>query len=353
MEFIKNISIFVVLMGLLVLVHELGHLIAAKIFKVYCAEFAIGMGPKVYSYQGKETKYSIRLLPLGGYVSMAGEHDGELTIFPEDLPKSRYLNGIAPIKRIIVLISGVIMNIFLGILLFSLVFSLYATPGHTSNVIASVTPDSPAAKAGLREDDEIIQVVVNGETYPVNKYEDLRLATTNNQNMIEYTIKRNGETLTYQITPIYMEQANAYQVGIGFEGVPGERINFFSAIGLAFSYSFQMIKLIFVALVQLFRGIGLNNMSGPIGIFKETSAVANYGPWALVQLTALLSINLGVFNILPIPALDGGRILFVLYEMITGKPANKRIESALIIGSFVLLLALIIFVSIQDIVKLV
>lgn len=353
MEFIRNILVFIVIMGVLVLVHELGHLLAAKFFGVYCAEFAIGFGPKIYSYQGKETLYSIRALPLGGYVSMAGEYEGQMEVFPQDVPKSRYLTGIAPFKRVIVLVSGVLMNLILGILLFSLVFSLYATPGHTTNIIAHVNENSPAQQAGMQVNDEIIQVVVMGKTYPVEKFEDLAQATINNQEMIEYTVKRNDEVLTFNIQPKLVEESKAYQVGIAFDNVPGATVNFFKAMSMSVVYSFSMVKMIFITLVQLFRGIGLQNMSGPIGIYQETSAMVNYGFWAVLQLTALLSINLGVFNILPIPALDGGRIVFVLYEMITGKTANKRIESALIIGSFVLLLALILLVSIQDIVKLV
>lgn len=353
MDFIKSIIVFIIIMGVLIFVHELGHLIAAKFFGVYCAEFAIGMGPTVYAYQGKETKYSLRALPLGGFVSMAGEHDGEATIFPENLDEARYLNRIHPLKRIIVLSAGVLMNALLSIALFALVFSFYASPNQTSSVIAEVQNDSPAQRAGVQAEDEIVAVIVNGVEHAISDYNDLVMATVNNQSPVTYIVLRDNEQLSFTMQPEYNEEAQTYLVGVSFWSVPGPTLSFWQAIPVSVGYIFSMIKLILVTLAQLFSGTGFNQMSGPIGIFQETQTIVSYGFWPVIQLGALLSINLAIFNILPIPALDGGRIVFALYELVTGRPANKKVENALIIGSFLLLIGLIIIISVQDIAKLI
>ena len=353
MEFIRSIVVFILIMGVLIFVHELGHLIAAKCCGVYCAESAIGMGPVVYSWQGKETKYSLRALPLGGFVSMAGEHEGETTIFPESLDPSRFLNRIHPLKRMVVLSAGVFMNIVLGLLLFVLVFTLHATPSTTSSVIAEVSVNSPAEKAGILPEDKIIGVIVNQEEFVVDNYNDLAMATVNNQEALTYIINRDGQEMRFEMQPEYNEAYQAYQVGVSFWSEPGPTVGLFEALPMSVVYVGSMIKLIASTLGQLFRGVGFENMAGPIGIFRETQTIVSYGFWPVIQLGALLSINLAIFNILPIPALDGGRIIFALYELVVGKPANKKIENALIIGSFVLLIGLIILVSVQDIARLV
>lgn len=349
MDMLISIVSFVLVLGVIVAVHELGHLIAAKMFNVYCAEFAIGMGPKLYSWQGKETKYSLRLLPIGGYVAMAGETEQDTDLFPNDLPSERTVTGVNPWKRIIIQIAGVVMNLLLGIVIFAFVFNLWGSPYESSREIAQVLDGSPAKQAGLQPGDVITAMHIDGETVVVESYEDMDLASDDVAKERGYTVVRDGEEMTFTMTPAFDTDSESYLVGIAFGA---KSVGFFESLKIGVLYTWEAMTLIVSVVRGLFVGIGFENLSGPVGIYTATSQFASEGIIPLVFFTGIMSVNIGVVQLLPLPALDGGRVVFSLWEAITGKPVNQKLEMVLILGSFALLFLLIIMITFKDIINL-
>lgn len=345
-----DIIVFILTLGIIITLHELGHLIAAKIFGVYCREFAIGMGPKLTSFKGKETEYSLRAIPIGGYVAMAGEPD-EDDQMPEGLPFERTLPGIHPLKRIVIYLAGIIMNILLFIVAFTIFFSIVGVdnPELTTSTISMVQENSVAHEAGIIVGDKIVEIINDGQSYVINDYKDLQEATMGNTDEITYVIERDGKIESYDLVPEFDESSGRYLVGIGFE-TPRESLNVIEALGYSINFTWTYTKLIVGALANLFVGKGLDQMGGPIAIFRETSKVVDMGLLPIVAWIGQLSLNVGIFNALPIPALDGGRVLLTLVELITGKPVNKELENRLITISFLLLLGLIAVIMVNDIV---
>lgn len=349
MDSLIGIIAFVLVLSAIVAIHEFGHLIAAKFYNVYCAEFAIGMGPLVYQKKGKETVYSIRALPIGGYVAMAGETEQQNDIFPTDLPKERMITGLNPWKRMVVQLAGIFMNLVLGFVIFTIVFSMWGSPSEASTYVASVMTDSPAQVAGFKVGDEIIELVVNDRLITVESYDYMTLSSEEESLERIYTVLRDDETVKLTVTPTFDEASQRYLVGVSFGA---KALNFFEAIQAGFSYTIESMLLIFTVIRQLFVGQGLENLSGPVGIYTATSQVAAQGFVPLLYFTGILSVNVGVLQLLPLPALDGGRVVFSLWEAITGKPVNQKLETMLIVGSFVLLFLLIILVTFKDIITL-
>lgn len=346
------ILVFVITLGIIITLHELGHLIAAKAFGVYCREFAIGMGPKLFSKQGKETLYSLRALPIGGYVAMAGEPD-EDDQMPADLPYERTLPGIHPLKRIVVYLAGIIMNIFLFVLAFTIFFNFVGIqqPENMTSVISYVAPDSPAQEAGLLEGDQIIEVHKENQIYPISSYADLFEVTQDNQDEIIYVVQRENQQIEAHLVPEYSEVDNRYLVGVSFE-VPTKEVNLFESFVYSIEFLGTYSVLIFQALGGLIMGRGLDQLGGPIRIFQETSKVASFGLLPIIAWIGQLSLNVAIFNLLPIPALDGGRVLLTLAELVLGRPINKELENRLITMSFLLLLLFIGIIIVNDIVGL-
>lgn len=351
MQTILNVLAFVLVLGAIVAIHELGHLIAAKIFNVYCAEYSIGMGPKLFQIKGKETKYSIRLLPIGGYVMMAGETEAEQDLFPDDLPPERTVTGLNPWKRIIVQLAGVLMNLLLGVVIFTIVFSFNGNPYKASNEVLGILENSPAEAAGIELGDTIVSVTLEGqESITVTEYDDMDFVGNEATISRIYEVDRNGEILSFEVTPTYFEDRDQYLVGLSFGA---QEIGLISAFGVGFRYMIDSSLLIFEVIGQLFRGTGFENVAGPLGIYNVTSQVASQGFIPLLYLTGVLSVNVGIIQLVPLPALDGGRVVFSLWEAITGKPVSQKLEGVLILASFALLFLLIIFVTYKDILNLI
>ncbi|MDR1795542.1 MAG: M50 family metallopeptidase [Erysipelotrichaceae bacterium] len=342
---------FLIILSVIVVIHEFGHLISAKAFGVYCKEFAIGYGPKVFSTQKGETEYSIRAVPMGGFVSMAGEVGVDI----DDIEPKRTLSGIAPLKRIVIMLSGIFLNLVFGVFL---LVAFYLISGYKVTeplaVVGTVLPDTPAETAGFKDGDKILKVVhADGFVVEPKTFSDMSVPSANLPGERIYTILRDGQEIDIAVTPAYSD--GSYLIGI--QSTSGEmvKIGFLEAVSLGFTKAGQLCFLIIGALVNLFRGVGLDNLSGPIGIYSATSEVMNAaasfreGVLYFVNLMATLSLNVGIFNLFPLPLFDGGRVVLIVAEMVIGKPVDKKLETILMLASLALVAALFLFVTIKDV----
>ncbi len=345
-----TIVYFIVILGIIVFVHELGHLISAKAFNVYCREFSIGFGPVIKKIKRNETTYSIRALPLGGFVSMAGEVGVDI----EDIDPSRTLKGIHPFKRIIIMLAGVFANVVLAFVIFVVLFMMAGRINLPPEpVVAGVMPNSAAEQAGIMENDRIVKITFsdNHSIVPKDFYEIINVTQMVSDPMV-FTIERGQQLIDFELTPIFSEEHNRYMLGMYLPPQQTQDIQWYEAFPIALTTIVESIAGVFLALSFLVRGMGLQSLSGPLGIYEITAQQAAAGFQSLAVLTAVLSLNIGVFNLLPLPILDGGRVIMTAFEWVTRKPINPKVEQALISISMFLILALLILVTFQDITKL-
>ncbi|MEG0239829.1 RIP metalloprotease RseP [Anaerorhabdus sp.] len=346
---------FILVLSVIIVIHELGHLIAAKAFGVYCYEFSLGMGPKLFSIQGKETKYSLRLIPIGGYVAMSGEQEDDMELYPNiDVPANRSIKGIARWKRVIVMLAGIAMNfalcwlIITGLLLNSGAYGISPKP-----IVESVVENGPAEAAGFQSGDLIKKVVLDdGTVIKPKEFDDITIFTQMYTGEVVYTVERNGELIELPPVKGIQNEQGAYMIGINSPKGEYVEITLLNAGYYSFDYMIDMTKDIFKSLARLVQGNGLDQLSGPVGIYQVTEQTASQGPTSLLLLVALLSLNVGIFNLLPLPILDGGRVVLIVAEIIIGKPLNKKFEIGLMTASMVLLFGLMIFATWQDIVRI-
>lgn len=349
-----NILVFIVALSFIVLIHELGHLISAKIFGVFCFEFSIGFGPKIFSFKYKDTYYSLRLIPLGGYVSMAGEVDEDNNEFKDrEIPYENTLAGISKIKKIVILLAGVFMNFLLSYIIFSLILlhnGKHALPQQP--IITKVVENYPADIAGIKSGDLIKKITFNDGTVlnNIKNYDDILIFAGVKEGETIFNILRNNEELTFKITPIKENERNIY--GFSFKEKEVIPITITNTWIYGFDYMFRFLKNMFTTVVNLFKGIGLSDVSGPIGIVQASSSVIKNGFKSYMFFVALISLNIGLMNLLPIPAVDGGRVLLTLIEIIINKKLNKKFEYYAIGISMLLLIILTIIVTFNDIIKL-
>ena len=382
-----TIIIFIAVLSLLVFVHELGHFVTARRFGVRADEFGFGFPPRAIGFYrnkagkwrqvfgGKtfeslenETKadlvpaknstiYSLNWLPIGGFVKIKGENDNGDTD-PDSFAAKKIW------KRIVILSAGVIMNVVLAWFLFVIGYMI-GMPQATTDVgprarvseamvaIIDVREDSPAATAGLLTGDFIISV--NGQEVALEK-ELQELIGANAEQEVALVIEREGEEMTLAVTPEVSDAGNGV-IGVGIMAAGTVSYPFFDALVEGAKTTGWLLKEIFIAFGGLIKSlVGGESVgadfAGPIGIANITGQAARLGFAHLLQFTALLSLNLAVINILPFPALDGGRILFLLVEKIKGKPVRRDIEAVAHNIGFILLIALIIFVTYKDIIRL-
>lgn len=336
-----RIVIAVVLFLLLILFHEFGHFIVAKRSGIKVNEFSVGMGPLIFSKDKGETTYSFRLIPIGGYCAMEGEDD------ESDDPRS--FDNAKASRRFLTILAGPAANLIIAVVVFTIVGFL---SGIVTTEIGDFTENSPAQKIGMDLGDEIRKVGHKD----IKEFADISSAISDFYKDGDYEKPINVEyyrpstqTLETKEMNVEVKDGNAY-IGI----MPARRRpGFFEAIGLGFVETGKNIKMIFTILGRLFTGkIALGALSGPIGVLKEIGVQANNGLASLLYFLGYISVNLAVFNLLPIPALDGSKLLASLVEMITGKRINKKLEEKITIGGFVILIALIALVSIKDIMNL-
>lgn len=329
-----NIISFVVVFCILVLFHEFGHFAAAKLNGVYVHEFSIGMGPHIFQKQGKETLYSIRALPIGGYVNMEGE-DAE-----SDHPDSFSAKG--PFRRLSVLIAGPLMNFLLAILLF---FVLFLGIGFSTSTIGDVTEGSPAQIAGLEANDKIIEI--NGAQ--IKSWDDVLKNISGSGDAVEITVlKPNGKTFHAEVLPVIDEQSGRKIIGI----MTKPEKNVLKSAYYSVERVGLVTKEILKYLVRLpFGGASTGDVVGPVGMYKMVGSAAQSGIFDLIVLGAMLSINLGIFNLLPFPALDGGRMLFIFIEILRGKPLAKEAEGKIHFVGLAILMALMVVLIFKDLAR--
>ncbi|EPB8177906.1 RIP metalloprotease RseP [Clostridium perfringens] len=319
----------------LILVHELGHFIVAKLNGIYVEEFAIGMGPKLFGVKVGETEYNLRILPFGGFVKMLGEED--------ESDDSRSLNEKTPIQRILVMGAGAFMNYVLALIIF---IGLAMSSGFAENKVASVVPNSPAQEIGIEQGDEFLKIDGN----KIHTTDDFRMGLALAKgNPVELEIKRGNDVLTKKVQPI-LNESGMYQVGIGYGFV--EKPTLLQGIKQGFNETRSLVSQSFIALKTIVTGEAnlKTDVGGPVTIIKMSGQAAKAGANTLLWFMAFLSVQLAVFNLLPFPALDGGRIFIELIQMIIRKeiPA-KYIEAVNTVG-FMLLMGLMVLVTIKDII---
>ena len=361
MQTIKTIIFFVLMLSLITIVHELGHLLAAKAFGVYCKEFSIGMGPKLFSKKFKETEFCIRAFLIGGFVSMAGEENKDDPDIEElNIPKERTLKGIAKWKQFIVMFAGIFMNFVLSWLIYSLViFNVGSYTVKSKPTINSIQENMPASESELLVGDIIEEVSLeNGMHIKPSDTNELSVflsAYYGGNGPWTITVSRDGKEYTYHITPTYYENEDRYIIGITFSDSAVEvvDINVLNCFKYGFLYMLQMTKIIITSFVGLFKGIGLNSLSGPVGVYKVVEEVVSYGFAYYLELLGLISINVAIFNSIPLPIFDGGRAFLLLIEAIIKKDIPKKVETIIFAVSIVLLLLLMAFVTYNDIAKIV
>lgn len=341
---IVTIICAVIIFSVIIFVHELGHFIAAKAFGVNVLEFAIGMGPAIFKKQGKNTLYSIRAIPMGGFCKMEGED--------EDTQTEGCFSSKKPIPKIVVLAAGAGMNVLLGfIIVTSVVFaSAFQTGMMPSTVVESVNPEASAAEF-LQKGDRIVNI--NDAAIHIQKDISFELSNTNSDECtIEYI--RNGERMKDTFTPMQLEYEDGTKAYVvGFNIAPG-RLSVGSVLREGFFQTIWMVKLVFVSLGMLFGGqASVSDMSGPVGVVYTMNEVAQSGWLNFLFFASFLTVNIGIMNLLPIPALDGGRIIFALFELIFRKPVPPEKEGLVHIIGFALLIALMLFVTWNDIARLV
>ncbi len=348
---ILNILLFIFILGILVFVHEFGHFMTAKRSGVYIYEFSIGMGPEVKSIKGKDgIKYSIRALPLGGYVQMAGEiyEDDETKI----IPKEKFMCNRPWYQRLVILVAGVFNNFLLAIILLIVIGTIWGSVSLKPE-IGEVIKGYPAEKAGMQNGDIIKSI--NGQKVTSWDKAQLLLLLKDKDGIYELEVEHPDKTIeTLKIKPkiVKDEQGNESKV-FGIQTKGEVKHGLLNAIKYGYEKFCSTIEQMWLTVVSLFNGgLSIKSLSGPVGIYTVVGASRKSGIQSVLFLIAYLSMNLGLMNILPIPALDGGHVLFLVIEKITGKKINAEIESKITAVFFFLLIALMIYVTIFDIIRI-
>ena len=349
MNFIITLLILFIMLGLIISIHEFGHFIAAKRSGVYVDEFSIGMGPLIFKHKPKnsETTYSLRLLPIGGFVSMAEKEDPKVKI-----KKDRVLANKDFLHTLWVLIDGIVFNFILAIALFFISGLIYGRP-FNDPIISKVDEGGAAYKAGVEAGDKILEI----DGVKIKTLDDFLLEAYAKELKSEYIFKiekADGSVVEYTIIPDIKEEDGEEKRVYGIVSETRYEKGYLNAIKYAFVGTYENSVTIFKILGSLFTGqISVKNLSGPVGIYSVVDNVKSQGFQTLLYLTAYLSINVGIVNLLPIPVFDGGRIFILIIEKITRKKASDNLEKILNYIGFGLMILLMLFVTINDVLRLV
>lgn len=335
-------------LSVLVLVHEFGHFFAARKTGVKVKEFGLGLPPRIFGKKFGDTIYSINWLPIGGFCNLYGE-DG-------DGKGSEAFNNKNPWQKMLIVLGGVLMNLVLAVIIFSVVYTILGIPKETDKVkVIGVSKNSPAEQAGLKEDDVILKV---GDK-EIKKASELTAEVANYKGKNVQLEIEEGQTHRSARTLVEVREnppEGEGAIGIAISNTEMVKVpwyRFYEGIGAGFKEAYYWGKIIVGGVGSmiggLFQGKIPKDVSGPIGMYEATSSIRNnQGLLAVVHFFGIVSVNLAVVNVLPFPALDGGRIIFVLYEMIFKKRANQKIEIVVNNIGMMILLGLILLVTIGD-----
>lgn len=391
MQALLSTLLFLISLGVLVLIHELGHFLVAKAFNVYVREFSIGFGPKLLSWKRGETTYSLKAFPLGGYVAMVGEevHEGDINI-----PKSRSLLGISKPKRALVMSAGIILNLVLAFLLF-----FVSNWGFTQRTLTNqlvIAENSLAAQAGLQTGEVIRFSQLRDGSIPVNtlegdatqrvfladftSYDDtlsdlLRIGQIENDQFVPYLINQADQFVEFllpirsytnasvytdrevliRLEAVFNASTSSYQLadlGISFYVIMTD-YNFPEAVSAAGQDWWRGVTLIVNTVIGLFRGQNLDQVGGIVAIFSTTSSIlTNLGIGSYIFIWGLISVNLAVFNLLPFPGLDGWHLLVITIEGLFKKEIPPTLKNVISLVGFFILMGLMVFLLIKDILAL-
>ena len=359
-------SVFITLIAALIVfsaviaIHEFGHFAVAKLCGIQVNEFSIGMGPVLWKKTRKGTQYSLRALPVGGFVALEGEESpesqqAEAARDAQEQPIAENagipLNDAPVWQRALVMAAGAFMNFVLGFVV--LIILVAAQDGAiTSKTIYSVEEGALCGQTGLQAGDEILAVngrrcfVANDILYELVRTEAYRA---------DFTVKRDGQKVELPDVQFdtWQDDSGETHMSLGFV-VYGIKKTPVSVLKEAWNSTLYYGRIVFTSLADLLRGReSINNLSGPVGIVTAIGQAASYGWQDLLELLALITINLGIFNLLPFPALDGGKVVFLIVEGVTGRAVPEKLQSVLTIAAFGLLFGLMIFATYNDIVRLV
>ncbi len=344
-----GIVIAIIVFGLIIAIHEFGHFIAAKRSGVRVNEFAIGMGPRILKKQKGETTYSLRLFPIGGFCAMEGED--------ETSDDEHALNNKSVGKRLKIMAAGAIMNLLLGIVVV-LVLTIMQ-PYIISMDVAHFEENSKSHATGLEIGDKIVEV--NG----LNIYSDMDLSyaiATDKDGIYNMTVKRDGKKVSLKNVSLEKNTVNGKDnIVIDFK-VTAEKKNVLNVVSSSFKKSFSIARLVWIPLVVFFPGIfKMSDLSGPVGIVKMIGDNVSPAPGQtikdvienLLNIVGFITINVGIMNLLPLPALDGGRIMFLLIEAVRGKPVKPEHEGMVHLVGIVILMSLMVLITFNDIANII
>lgn len=334
------------------MVHEFGHFIVAKKAGIKVLEFAFGIGPKIFGIQGKETLYSIRIFPLGGFVRFlsAEELEEQDKNYQGEL-YNRSFESKTIFQRMSVIVAGSFMNFILGAVLFITIFAWFGMPvASDENIIGSVMEDKPAAAFGLVAGDRIL--AINGIETPDWKSITEQIHSKPGET-IDFKIEKGDtkEIVNLEIIPEYDQQTDRGLIGIMPE-VNNTKVSVFEAAKLGLQQTVDFTKMIIVYIVQMITGEMPVELGGPVAVAQVIGEGARQGLSNLLGLTAILSIQFGILNLLPIPALDGGQLTVLVYEGIRRKPLSAEKKGWIQLAGFVLLISLMLAVTYQDILRI-
>lgn len=348
--------LLILILGILIFVHELGHFITAKNRGAYVYEFALGMGPKLFSFKRKKetgdpTVYSLRLLPIGGYCAIAGEV-GEDDGGDVKLKKNQYMCNKKIWERCLILIAGVTMNFLVGIIILFVSALIWGSTEQKS-FVGSAPEEYPIYQAGIEVGDRILSI----DGHKTNTWDKITLALNLKHEGNEYIFeveKKDGTIKEYSVAPKEETDEEGNTTHVFGVGQPSERRKGF---GQACSYAFyktgSILSSMGTIIWSLITGqLSLNALSGPIGVYSVVGEAAQTSAESVLYLMAYLSLNLGFINILPFPAFDGGRVLFLIIEGIRKKKMNPKVENTINAIGFALLMLLMIIISIKDVINL-
>ena len=339
--------------GAVIAIHEFGHFAVAKLCGVQVNEFSIGMGPTLIKTYRKGTQYTLRLLPVGGFVALEGEEspESEQAEGGSGDDDGKPLNEAAVWQRMLVMAAGAVMNFVLGFVVLLLLISLRSEP-ITSKVIYAVEDNALCGQTGLQAGDEIVAVngrhcfVANDMLYELMRTESYRA---------DFTVRRDGKLVELPDVQFdtWQDEQGQTHMTLGFT-VYGLKKTPQNVLKESANSVIYYGRIIYTSLADLLRGReSINDLSGPVGIVTAIGQAASYGWEDVAELLALITINLGILNLLPFPALDGGKIVFLLIEAVTGHAVPEKIQSSLTVAAFALLFGLMLFATYNDIVRLV